>query len=117
MNARTFSTKVTDSQMANEGTRRRAGIGRPVRAIVSPYTTMVTTAERPRCSASSHIPKVVTNWRMTEVGASSIRPISIRHRPRQPQPSAALPKTTTAKVGTASVTLKLPAATAPTANL
>ena len=54
---------------------------------------------------------------MTEVGASSIRSISVPTGHARSQPTATLPTRTTAKVGTASVTLKLPAATAPTASL
>ena len=116
--ASTFNTIVTVSQIANDGTSsRRAGNDRALpRASVSPNTTMVTTAESPRRSAASHTPKVITNWKMTELGASEICCVTIPTGLAKTHPTTPLPTKVAANAGMASIALKLPAATAPNAN-
>src|SRR4051794_20654228 len=115
--ARTFSTTVTVSQMAKLATRSRAVMGVMLpRATVSPKTTTVTTPEKPMRSAASQITKVATNWKMTELGASLIRAVTMATGRATSQPATTLPKTTSAKAGIAACTLKVPAAIAPTAR-
>ena len=67
-------------------------------------------------SAAIHTAKVLTNWMMTELGASPMRRISWPEGHASSQPAAMLPKTTSRNAGVAAEVSKPPAATAPTAR-
>ena len=104
-----LSVKVAASQTAKVGTLRCAERTSAVLLPeVRPNTTTVTTGERPRCSARSQTAKVKTNWKITAVGASSIRPISHEIGHTNTQPTATLPKTVSRKVGRTPAALKPP---------
>src|SRR3954447_16381766 len=116
VNARTFSTIVTVSQIANEGTLIRAGsVADASLARVRPSTTTVTTADSPSQSAKSHAAKVITNCKITDSEAFRTRATRALRGHARSQPARILPTTTRAAVGAASLKLNSPAATAPMA--
>src|SRR5437899_1324773 len=102
MKARTFRTKTTTSQTAYEGMRRRAGMSAgALRAVRMAKVTMVMMPERRSRSARIQTAKVVTNWMMTEVATSRIRPTMNSKRRDKTAPTSTLPRDTTASNGSA----------------
>src|SRR5207245_2657634 len=113
MKARTFRTKTTTSQTAYEGMRRRAGMrAGALRAVRMAKVTMVMMPERRSRSARIQTAKVVTNWMMTEVATSRIRPTMNSKRRDKTAPTSTLPRDTTASNGSADQAGKLPATAA-----
>src|SRR5438132_8715650 len=117
MKARTFRTKTRTSQTAYEGMRRRAGMrAGALRAVRMAKVTMVMMPERRGRSARIQTAKVVTNWMMTEVATSRIRPTMNSKRRDKTAPTSTLPRDTTASNGSADQAEKLPATAAATAR-
>ena len=117
MNAKMFSANTTVAHTALVGMRMRADMrAGAVRASVIAKQTVVSTPDRPICSATSHTLIVPTNVRMIAVGMCCTR--SITRCISQPRvgPAIKLPSTASRNVGATACTEKLPAATAATAR-
>jgi hypothetical protein len=98
MKAKMLSAKITVAHTALVGMRMRAEMraGASAGSVMAKHT-VVSTPDRPACSASSHTVKVPTNCRMIAVGMCCTR--SIRRCMSQPSagPATRLPSTASRK--------------------
>jgi hypothetical protein len=87
-----------------------------VRATAMANVTMVRIPDRCTRSASSQTAKVPTNWTMTEVETSLIRPVTKRTTRLSTRPSTMLPAVTMRSIGTTRTPATAPPIAAPTAR-